>query len=139
MSSVCVYLSLTILSNYCLVNFIFDCSTSFRIEIASYYYDVSVADVSENAVKFGIKVSLIPWFFSLLFSVGAYSLKMSTFKLLLTFILLYRFFCIWDHILRLYQMVGWCQLSFLTYFYCRNNKVCRFYRYLMLVSLFHVL
>ena len=56
MSSVCVHLSLTILSNYCLVNFVFGCATSFRIEIASYYSDVSVADVSGNAVKFGIKV-----------------------------------------------------------------------------------
>ena len=56
MSSVCVHLSLTILSNYCLVDFVFGCAAGFRIEIASYYYDVSVADISENAVKFGIKV-----------------------------------------------------------------------------------
>ena len=87
MSSVCVNLLLTILSNYCLVDFVFDFATGFRIEIASYYYDVSVADVSENAVKFGIKVFSDFMFFSLLFSVAAYALKMSTFKLLLTFIL----------------------------------------------------
>ena len=45
-----------LLSNYCLVNFVFGCATGFRIEITSYYNDVSVADVSENAVKFGTKV-----------------------------------------------------------------------------------
>ena len=87
MSSVCVHLSLTILSNYCLVNFVSGCATGFRIEITSYYNDVSVADVSENAVKFGTKVFSGFMIFSLLFSVGAYTLEMSTFKLLLTFIL----------------------------------------------------
>ena len=87
MSSACVHLSLSILSNYCLVNFDFTCATAFRIEIASYYYGVSVADVSDNAVKFGIKFFSDLMIFSLLFSVGAYTLKMSTFKLLLTFIL----------------------------------------------------
>ena len=56
MSSFCIHLSLTILSNPCLVNFAFGCATGFRIEITSYYYDVSVADVSENAAKFVIKV-----------------------------------------------------------------------------------
>ena len=48
---------------------------------------MSFADVSENAVYYGIKVFFDIMFFSLLFSVGAYTLKMSTFKLLLTFIL----------------------------------------------------
>ena len=87
MSSVCVHLSLSILSNYCLVNFVFSCATAFRIEIARYDYGVSVVDVSDNAIKFGINFFL--WFndFLLLFSVGAYTLKMSTFKSLLTFIL----------------------------------------------------
>ena len=87
MNSVCVHLSLTMLSNYCLVNIAFGCATGFHIEIASYYYNVSVADVSENSVKFGIKVFSNFMIFSLLFSVRSYTLKMSTFKLLLTFIL----------------------------------------------------
>ena len=39
------------------------------------------------------KFSLISWFFSLLFSVGAYTLKISTFKLLLTFILTLQIMC----------------------------------------------
>ena len=56
MSSVCVHLSRTILSNYCLLDFVFDCATGFHIEITSSYYEVSVANVPENAVKFGIKV-----------------------------------------------------------------------------------
>ena len=71
MSSVCVHLSVTILSNCCLVNFVFRCVIGFRIEIASYYNDVSVTDVSENAVKFGIKFFSDFMIFSLLFSVGA--------------------------------------------------------------------
>ena len=75
------------LSNYCLVNIAFGCATGFHTEIASYYYNVSVADVSENSVKFGIKVFSNFMIFSLLFSVRSYTLKMSTFKLLLTFIL----------------------------------------------------
>ena len=56
MSSVCVYSSFTIPSNYCLENFVSGYASGFCIEIASYYNDVFVADVSENAVKFGIKV-----------------------------------------------------------------------------------
>ena len=85
MSSVCVHLSLTILSNYCLVDFVFGCATGFRIEIASYYYDLSIADVYENAAKFSIKVFSNFMIFSLLFSVGACTLKMYTFKLFVGF------------------------------------------------------
>ena len=53
------------------------------------------------------------FFFSLLFWLGAYTLKISTFKLLLTFLSsLYSFVHIWDQILCLHEMVGWCQLFF---------------------------
>ena len=48
---------------------------------------MSVADISENAVKFGIKVFSDFMIFSLLFSAGVYTIRMSSFKLLLNVML----------------------------------------------------